>query len=99
MVYIYLSAVYCHLNLDVTKGSLLAGGVFRCPSGISWLEVLHCVEMPVKIFQRKKFKFPNDSLSGPITVPLMICRVTTRVDLEVTWTCCTSGLSCLLSNH
>ncbi len=34
MVYIYLPAVYYHFNLD-GKESLLAGGVFRCPSGLS----------------------------------------------------------------
>ncbi len=30
-----LPAVYCHLNLDIAKDSLLAGGVFCCPSGLS----------------------------------------------------------------
>ncbi len=37
MVYIYLPAVYYHLNLDVTKENLLAAGFFRCPSGLSCL--------------------------------------------------------------
>ncbi len=35
MVYIYLQLFYYYLNLDVPKKSLLAGGVFRCPSGLS----------------------------------------------------------------
>ncbi len=30
-------AVYCNLNLDVTTESLLVGGVFCCPSGLSCL--------------------------------------------------------------
>ncbi len=34
MVYTYLPAVYYHFNLD-GKESLLAGGFFRCPSGLS----------------------------------------------------------------
>ncbi len=35
IVYIYLPVAYYHLHLDVTEGSLLAGGVFCCPSGLS----------------------------------------------------------------
>ena len=31
MVYIYLPAIYYHLNLDVTKGSLLATGLTAVP--------------------------------------------------------------------
>ncbi len=31
MLYIYLSAIYYHLNLDVTKGSLLAAGFSAVP--------------------------------------------------------------------
>ncbi len=31
MVYIYLPAIYYHLNLDVTKGSLLAAGFSAVP--------------------------------------------------------------------
>ena len=35
MVYIYLSAVYYHRNVDVTIETLLVGGFFRCPGGLS----------------------------------------------------------------
>ena len=37
MVYVNLPAIYYHINLDATKESLLADGVFRCPSGLSCL--------------------------------------------------------------
>ena len=36
MVYIYLPAVCYHLNLD-RKESLLASGIFCCPSSLSCL--------------------------------------------------------------
>ncbi len=32
MVYIYLPATYCHLNLDVTKANLLAAGFSAVPA-------------------------------------------------------------------
>ncbi len=37
--YIYLPAVYYPFHLNVTKGSLVAGGVFRCPSGLSGFDL------------------------------------------------------------
>ena len=33
--YIYLPVVYYTFYMNVTKGSLVAGGVFRCPSDLS----------------------------------------------------------------
>ncbi len=35
MLYIYLPVLYYHGNLYVTEGVFQAGGVFRCPSGLS----------------------------------------------------------------
>ncbi len=37
MVDIYLPVIYYHLNMAVTEDILLATGVFRCPSGLSYL--------------------------------------------------------------
>ncbi len=34
MAYIYLSPAYYYFHMDVTKETLLVGGVFRCPSGL-----------------------------------------------------------------
>ncbi len=40
---IYLQQVYYyHLNLVVTQGSFVGGGVFRCPSGLSCLFTIGC---------------------------------------------------------
>ncbi len=39
MLYIYLPLLYYHGNIYVTEGAY-AGGVFRCPSGLS------CFDLP-----------------------------------------------------
>ena len=43
MVYIYLPAVYYHLNLDVTKGTLLAAGFPLSQRSFLFVSCMYCV--------------------------------------------------------
>ncbi len=45
MLYIYFPVLYYHDNLYVTEGAYAGGGVFRCPSGLSCLDIDHSVQM------------------------------------------------------
>ncbi len=65
MVYADLPAIYYHINLDVTKESLLAGGLFRCTSGLSYLlsvcskHALTIINRTMALFHYQIITFPK----------------------------------------
>ena len=60
MVYIYLPAIYYHLN-GCHKREFVGGGVFRCSSGLSCFESLS-----LEIFNAKSFSLATRDIITPI---------------------------------